>query len=47
MKGYKNNKERRVSMVLEKEDLNSVVGGAAFNATFANAIIRGATYYIV
>ncbi len=30
-------------MVLEKEDLNSVVGGAAFNATFANAIIRGVT----
>ncbi len=30
-------------MVLTLEELQTIYGGAAFNATFANAIIRGVT----
>ena len=30
-------------MILQEQELSCIVGGAAFNATFANAIIRGVT----
>ena len=30
-------------MILKDPELSSVYGGATFNATFANAIIRGVT----
>ena len=30
-------------MILEKNELVTIFGGTSFNATFANAIIRGVT----